>query len=221
MMPNMLAADDQPIVSRPLGDAIWITSLITPDNPDVQLKYDELAGDLNSTEDIATALWRYVSSFRYNELIASAIIAGGVSSRERDTWFYPSEAMRMKISNCANRSFLMASLLKNDPYSTNTMCVMGTIKLDGIGGHAWVTTNINGRDYIIETTQPNLSRALIPVDMADAYQPMVAFDDKNVYAFESVENIQALLNERFGLCAVDFLHEYLCDRCLGLEGRHG
>lgn len=210
----MAVADNQPIISRPLGNAVWITSFITPNNPDVRLKYEELTEGLYSTEERITALWRYVANFHYNETVNSVTKAGRSTFRQPDTWFYPSETMQLDVSNCANRSFLLASLIKNE--IPDVYCSMGRLRLDGIGGHAWVKITMDGEDYILETTQPNIARAILPVSKVTAYEELLAFNDREVLTYSN-ESVELILNSRFGLCALDFLRDYLCERCLELE----
>ena len=212
----LVKADNQPIDSR-FGEAVWITDYITPCNPDVMLKYQELTKGLYRTEDIATALWEYVANFPYKETIAARLVAGGKSFYQPDTWFYPAETIKIKKSNCANRAFLLASLLKNHlPDPGDVYAVVGNVSLDGIGAHAWVQVNLKDRSYIIETTQPDLPSVFIPAYSSGIYLPAVYFDESSVYTVSKIVRVAEVFNARFGLCAVHFLHNYLCDKCLSL-----
>lgn len=214
----LVKADNQPIISRPLHDSVWLTSLITPDNPDVMLKYQELTRGLESTEDRITALWRYVANLPYRETVRARITVNGRTVGQQDTWLFPSETIQVRVSNCANRSFLLTSLLKNElPVDSNIYCMLGHLNIDGIGAHAWSMLNISGIDYILETTQPRLERAFIPVSLAGAYDAVVAFDEKTVYTVDSGSNIEEILNAQFRICAIPFLEQYLCEKCLVLE----
>lgn len=212
-------ADNQPVVARPLGDAIWVTDLITPNNPDVVLKYRELTSGLYSTKSRITALWRYVANLPYRQTIRARVHVDGKSLNQRDSWLFPSETIRVRTSNCANRAFLLTSLLKNEmPRDGEVYAAMGYINLDGIGAHAWCSVNISGESYILETTQPRLESAFIPVSEANAYDGVIAFDKNNVYTIREGADIAEMLNAQFGLCSIKFLEQYLCERCLGLEG---
>ncbi len=212
----LIKVDNQPIDSR-FGEAVWLTDFITPDNPEVVLKYRELTKGLYRTEDIVAALWHYVAIFPYRPTIAARLKAGGKSFYQDDTWFYPAETIKIETSNCANRAFLLASLMKNHLSNPGDVyVVVGNISLDGIGAHAWVQVNIGGRPYILETTQPNLPHVLIPVSSSGVYLPAVYFDENSVYTVNKVVDVAEELNARFGLCAVHFLHNYLCDKCLSL-----
>lgn len=214
----MLKADNQPIDTR-FGDAAWITDFITPRNPDVILKYQELSQGLTDPSDIAISLWHYISHQPYVPLVAARLQAGGKTFRQKDTWFYPAESLQLGIGNCANKTFVLASMLKNQFRSPGEVyAVVGNIKLDGIGSHAWVEINRGGRSYIMETTQPNINSALIPTDLADAYVPKVYFDEKNVYTTGENVDVKQVFEAHFGVCALPFLKDYLCERCLSLPG---
>jgi len=213
----LVKADDQPIQSR-FGDSVWLTDYITPHNPDVMLKHQQLVRPGQVAEDATAKLWEYVVTLPYKPNIAAILKAGGQTIPQKDTWFFPAEVMQIRQSNCANRSFLMASLLKNIlPAPGQVYCVLGHITVDGIGAHAWVEANIRGKRYIIETTQPKIPRVLMPAERAPDYQGIVYFDDNSVYTVTGGANIKEVLNAKFGVCAIPFLRQYLCDRCLGLE----
>ena len=214
---QLIMADNQPIAARWGEDAIWITDLITPKNPSVQLAYRELTKGITSQEARINALWYYVSHMPYKEAIATSFSAGGKTFKQKDTWLFPAETMIVRVSNCANRSFLLASLLKNEFEALGQVyCSIGQITLDGIGNHAWISLDIPGGPYIIETTQPNLDRAVISMNKATAYSPYLHFDES--YVWTSIPNLNPrdFLENRFGVCAVPFLKDYLCQHCLEL-----
>lgn len=214
----LLKADNQPIDTR-FGDATWITDFVTPNNPDVILKYHELTQGLTSPDDIIISLWHYVASKPYVPLVPSKLLVGGKVLAQEDTWFFPAEAMKVGALNCANKAFLMTSLLKNylrgpgDAY-----CVVGDLVLGDVGSHAWVEVRRGGKQYIIETTQANIRYALIPKEVAGAYEAKLYFDDKFVYRVDNSVNIAEVLQADFALDPIGYLETYLCERCLGLEG---
>jgi len=212
----LVKADNQPINARAAGDANWITDYITPRNPDVMLKYQLLSKGLYRSEDIITAIWRYVASFPYKETISSKLITGGKTFIQKDTWFYPAETLKIQTSNCANRAFLLASLLKNHLTEPGDVyVVVGNITIDGIGAHAWVQVRVNDRPYFLEATQLNLPNAFIPTSQS-AYNPIVYLDENSVYTVSTTIDIAEVLSARFGVCAIPFLRNYLCDKCLSL-----
>jgi len=214
----LVKADDQPIISRPFHDSVWLTSFITPQNPDVLLKYQELIEGIQNSRDRVIALWQYVANMRYQPTVSARVSLNGNVIAEPDTWLFPSETMQVNVANCANRSFLLASLLKNElTLPDQVYCSLGYLNLDGVGAHAWVIADISGEEYILETTQPRLESAFVPASVALAYDQVIAFDEKSVYTVGVESNIASILNASFGLCAIEFLRDYLCERCLGLE----
>ena len=219
-MYGLVSVDNQPIEARWSSDAIWITDLITPRNPTVQLKYAEITQGIDSLDDRVTALWQYVSRQPYKEAIPTTLLVGGKSIHQDDTWLYPSETIAAaRETNCANRSFVLASMLKNQyQYPGQVYCAIGRVKVGSIrGNHAWVVVETGGGTFIIETTQPNLTRAFVPVGMAPAYEPVLCFDENKVYTVGRGDDPGPFLNEHFGVCAIPFLKTYLCESCMNLE----
>ncbi len=215
-MPTLIIADNQPIDAR-FGDSVWLTSFITPRNPDVRLKYLELTDGIVSTSDKIEVLWRYVAEFKYRPIIASTLVAGNKRFSQNDTWFFPAEAMLIEQLNCANRAFLLTSLLKNElPVRGQVYCVMGNLSNNSDGSHAWVQVQIDGRIYIVEATITDKAKAIIPAACLDIYQGEVYFDEETVYTTEGVD-VASTINSRFELKDIPFLESYLCEKCLGLE----
>ena len=213
-------ADNQPINAR-FGDAVWLTSFITPDNPDILLKHQQITRNIPEARAQIVALWRYVSRLPYRETIKAKLTAGGRTFSRKDTWFYPAEIMQVRQSNCANRSFLLASLLKNTLPDPNQVYVtFGYLNLQSPGAHAWVTLDNVGDRFIIETTQPNLPNPFIRASEAVAYEDIVYFNQEKVYTVGRVsgQEIAAVLNSEFKIKTIEFLEGYLCEHCLSLEG---
>jgi hypothetical protein len=203
-------ADNQAVSARFGGEAIWLTDLITPDNPEVMLLFKKLTEGLNTTEDKVIACWRYVAAIPYRETIRARLTVQGKSYCESDTWLYPGEMIRLSpVGNCSNKSFLLTSLLRNELPESSVRCALGHISLDGIGAHAWVTLMLSGQDYILESTVSQMEKALLPLERADAYSPVILFNDQGVYVVSEGD----ILNEHFGFCAIEWLHEYVCGRC--------
>jgi hypothetical protein len=214
----LVKVDNQPINSRH-GDAWWLTDFITVRNPDVLLKYQALTQGISDPLQVITRLWQYVANLPYKEIIHSSLSAGGHTAGQPDTWFFPAETIKVRQSNCANKSFLMASLLKNLlPQEGEVFVVLGRYTGDGVGGHAWIQTRFYGQTYYIETTQPRLSSPLITPEKATKYQPQLLFDQHAVYMGGRTLSAVDVLNQRFGVCAQPFLEKYLCEHCLALKG---
>ena len=215
---QLVPADNQPIDSR-FGDAIWLTDLVTPGNPDILLKYQEVTRNISSPREKIIALWRYVSRLPYRETIKAKLTAAGKTVTQKDTWFYPAEVVQVRQSNCANKSFLLASLLKNLlPDPGQVYCTFGYLNLQSPGAHAWVTLDKIGDRFIIETTQPNLPNPFIRASEALVYESIVYFDEQMVYTVSeaSKQKIAAVLNSEFKIKTIEFLEGYLCEHCLSL-----
>lgn len=209
----MTLADNQAVECRPGGEAVWLTSFITPSNPDVMLLYQQLTNGLVSREDRILACWRHVAAIRYRETVGARLTIGGRSHIEPDAWLYPGEIIKLAPwANCANKSFLLTSLLRNELPASDVQCALGHITLDGIGAHAWVTVSLP-EPYLLETTLKDIQRAFIPLERADAYEPVIYFNDEGVQVLGDGD----VLNEHFGYCPVPWLKSYLCERCLNLE----
>ncbi len=208
----MYRVDDQAVLSRPGGNAEWLSSFVTPDNPDVRLLYDKLTAGAGSRDDAIVRCWQHVANIPYVENVRSRLTVEGRSYEQTDTWLYPSEIIRLAPkANCANKSFLLTSLLRNLLPASQVHCVLGHIALDGIGAHAWVQISDGGEPYILEATTPKLEKALVPARLADAYDVIMRFNDAAVEAV--TPQGPNVLAERFGFCAQPFLSEYLCRRC--------
>lgn len=215
-MPTLIVADNQPIDAR-FGDSVWLTSYITPNNPDVRLKYLELTDGISLTNDKIDALWHYVAAFKYKAVIPSTLVTPGRRLYQGDTWFFPAESMLLGNLNCANRAFLLTSLIKNElPVRGQVYCVMGALSNNGTGNHAWVQAQIDGRLYILEATITDKARAIIPVSSLDIYRGEVYFDEETVYTTGDVD-IASVINARFELRDIPFLENYICEKCLMLE----
>lgn len=210
-------ADDQAIDSR-FGEAVWLTDFVTPDNPDVRLLFDRLTEGLNSQREKIIACWRYVANIPYRQSIKARITVNGKSQGHSDVWLYPAEVISLApFANCANKSFLLASLLRNELPESQVSCVFGHIDTNGIGAHAWVNANFNGGNYFLETTIPDVEKAMVLAESVEVYEPVIYFNDGGVYTVSKEVSVAQIVNEKFGFCAIPWLKDYVCERCLELE----
>ena len=210
-------SDNQPITSR-FGEAVWLNSFITPDSPDVKLKHQELVRGFDTVDERIAALWNYVAQIPYTRTVSAKLTVEGQSRSQGDTWLFPSEIITLAPkANCANKSFLLTSLLRNELPAYQVRCVMGHIRMDGIGAHAWCEVSPHGNPYILETTVTDIRRALVPTGYAPEYEPVLYLTDMGIDVVDESEGI-GIIDERFGYCAVEFLREYLCERCINLLG---
>lgn len=211
-----VAADDQAIASR-FGESVWLTEFVTPDNPDVLLKFQELTQSISDSWDRVMSCWKYVSRIPYRKTVRARMVVEGNGVGQQDTWLYPNETIRLApVANCANKSFLLASLLLNELPHGRVRVVMGHIVFEDINAHAWVEVNPDGVWYLLETTIKDANQAIMKVAQAEVYEAMLWFDDKEIKTIEALDT-NRLLEESFGFCAVPFLQDYVCGRCSDLR----
>jgi hypothetical protein len=181
------------------------------------LLYRDLTQGLRSIQDKATAYWKFVShEVKYKPAIQAKVNLNGEIINQKDFWLYPAETINVRLGNCVCKSFLLTSLLMNEMPQGSVYCGLGELATDAVGGHAWCEVQIDGEWYIVETTQPNLPRALVPADLCTIYTPYIYFDSENVYSVDNRFPIEYAINMKFGICKLPFLEDYLCERCLKL-----
>lgn len=215
---RLLFPHDNQAVSSRFGDAAWITDFITPKNPEVSLVYQQWTAGLN-TKDRVRKLWEKVAAIPYIPYVQAELRVGGVTRRQNDIWLYPCETLQISpSSNCANKSFLLTSLLRNEFPPGSVYCALGYINLREKGAHAWVELDMGGQ-WILETTLPELPNHLIPRATASVYEAVMYFDEKRVYSQYPDQEVEAVLSEGFTFRALEYLQNYICERCLGLNRR--
>lgn len=203
-MTNTIAIDDQPISATFFGEGKWLTDFITPNAIDITELHKDLTKGANSIEDkIATMRQWVATQVTYKKFIQGKLWVEGRSSVQNDLWNMPSITARVKVGNCANKAFLMASLLRNELPASQVHCVLGNLYNGKVGGHAWVQVTLNGQDYIIETTRPDVP-ALVPVYSAKRYEAVHLFNDETAYAIEGKTVL-----EPFTACFSTWLSDYL------------
>ncbi|MCK9600570.1 MAG: transglutaminase family protein [Sphaerochaeta sp.] len=181
MDPSVVPIDDQPISSTFFGEGRWLTDFVTPDEPDVQLLWADITDRINSTEDRIIAAWDWVANeVHYKPFISATLSVEGKTSVQKDYWQSPAVCSLTKVGNCANKSFLLASLLRNELSPQQVHCVLGNLLNGKYAGHAWVEINLNGKEYVVEATRNDVP--LLETRKADRYQPVHYFNDQEVYA---------------------------------------
>jgi len=183
MEKNAYLIDDQAVDPTFFGESRWLTSYITPDEPDIQVIYDRITKGLTTIEDKIEACWDYVAhNIKYRPFVKAAINVGGRVSKQSDYWQLPSQCARTKIGNCANMAFLLTSLLRYGLPEEDINCVFGNLHNNGkIEGHAWVEWSAyDGQDYIIEATRGDVPMVLATTK--DRYEPIHYFNESLVYA---------------------------------------
>ena len=203
-MSEAITMDDQPIDATFFGEGKWLTDFITPDALEVQELYKGITNGLVSVEDKIAACHQWVASqLKYKKFIRGRIWIEGKNSTQSDLWNMPSVTARIGVGNCANKSFLLTSLLRNALPASQAHCVLGTLYNGKPGGHAWVSVKLGGIDYIVESTMAS-AKSLIPAYSVDRYEAVHLFNDESAYAIEG-----RTLLEPFTACFSTWLSDYL------------
>jgi len=204
MARNPIAIDDQPISAGFFGEGSWLTSFITPDSFDVKTLYDEVTGGITDTKDKMIACWQWVASkVKYVKFVKGRIWINGRSSVQNDLWQTPALVINTRIGNCANKSFLLCSLLRNLLPADEVYCTLGNLHNGKPGGHAWVELNLPEGEYIMESTMPT-APPLVPVNAADRYEAVHYFNDEVILAIPDKTQMIP-----FTACYSDWLSSYL------------
>lgn len=195
--------DDQPVTSGFFGEGSWLSDYINPDEPDILMLWKEVTENAKSQEDRVKAAWGWVArNIRYKDFIKASINVEGNTSTQHDYWQKPGMCLKTGVGNCANKSFLLTSLLRNEFTPEQVHCVLGNLHNGKAEGHAWVEANLNGISYILESTREDVP----PVDANEAvrYEPVHYFNDKVVYAIPG-----RTLMVPFSACYSTWLRDYL------------
>jgi hypothetical protein len=178
------------INSKMFGEPMDIRSWITPNESAIK----EVAKEFQTGEKIATVTKAYnwlEENYHYDSddwVILNngrIIIKGGT-----DSWALPIFTLAQKHQNgsiyvdCEDGTFILVSLLRS--LGIETYANVGTVSLNGsIYGHAWVTVNLNGKEYLLETTLGVELTELRPVP--SFYKTDVKFNEKDVIAITGVD----------------------------------
>lgn len=119
-----------------------------------------------------TALWsEVVAHCRYAKDLSG--LAG-----EKDSWQRPSETFSFRNGDCEDTSLLLADWLISRGF--NTRVAIG--EAVGMGGHAWCVVELEGRQYILETTLSETPATPPEAQtVADRYRPSYLFDRQSIY----------------------------------------
>lgn len=203
-MDNIIQVDNQPIAATFFGEGQWLTDFITPDALDIQTLYQQLTSGISGSEERIIACWKWVASqVKYVKFVKGYLWVNGRSSVQKDYWQPPSLSIETRVGNCATKSFLLCSLLRNELSPDQVYCTLGNLYNGKVGGHAWVTLNLNGEEYVMESTMPT-APPLVPISMATRYEPVHFFNDKIVEAVSGKTQILP-----YTLCFSTWLSDYL------------
>jgi transglutaminase-like putative cysteine protease len=213
MEPSVVQVDDQPIAAKFFEEGAWLTDFITPGAPDILLLHSHITAGRSIQEDRCVACWDWVArQIRYSPFIAASINVGGKNDHTDDFWQTPSMCSHTKVGNCANKAFLLASLLRNELSDSNVYCVLGNLHNGHVSGHAWVEVNLHGVDYIMEATRDDVP--LIPVEKAGRYEPVHYVNDRTVLAVPG-----RTVMTPFMACYSSWLKDYLDWSYINAGGR--
>ena len=171
------------INSKMFGEPMDVRSWVTPNEPAIK----EVAKGLQTEDKIATITKTYnwlEENYHYDIddwIILNngrIIIKGGT-----DSWALPVFTLAQKHQNgsiyvdCEDGTFILVSLLRS--LGIETYANVGTVSLNGsIYGHAWVTVNLDNKEYLLETTLGQSLAELKPVP--SFYKTDVKFNEKDV-----------------------------------------
>jgi len=198
-------SDNQPISASILKERRLLTSWITPDSLEIQNKYDQITSGLSSTEDKILACLRFASDIPYTQFVKVSANVAGKTFVENDCWLQPSEAIFSPRLNCANKTYLLASLLRQELPAESVWACLGNLNSDSQDGHAFGYIRLD-RDYILETTNPKVKDKLIPIEAAgNIYEDIIYFNDIGVRAVP-----ERTIREPLSNCyCIPFLEDYL------------
>lgn len=203
-MDTMVQIDDQPIAATFFGEGRWLTDFITPDALEVQELYEKLTKGLSNTIDKITACWKFVTSqIQYVKFVQGKLSINGKTSVQNDLWTLPEMTIHTRVANCAVKSFLLTSLIRNILSPDSVYCVLGNLHNGVPGGHAWVGLNLPDGEYVMESTMPT-SPTILPVSAAKRYEAVHYFNDAQVFAVEG-----KTLMTPFAACYSTWLSDYL------------
>ena len=178
------------INNKMFGEPMDVRSWVTPNEPSIK----EVAKGFQTGEKIATITKAYnwlEENYHYDIddwIILNngrIIIKGGT-----DSWALPIFTLAQKHQNgsiyvdCEDGTFILVSLLRS--LGIEAYANVGTVSLNGsIYGHAWVTVNLDNKEYLLETTLGAELTELRPVP--SFYKTDVKFNEKDVIAITGVD----------------------------------
>ncbi len=202
-MDQVINIDDQPVAAGFFEEGRWLSDYVTPDQPDILMLYRQITAGMNNPQDRIVACWNYVANqVKYKNYIRASIDVEGVKSVQEDYWQTPSQVTKTHIGNCANKAFLLASLLRNELPSDKVYVVLGNLLNGHETGHAWVQANLPEGEFIVEATRNDVP--MLPVSKGDRYIPVHYFNDRTVLAVPGRTVMQP-----FGACYSEWLRDYL------------
>jgi transglutaminase-like putative cysteine protease len=203
MEPGAITINDQPISAGFFKEGKWLSDYITPNEPNILVLYENITQGLTTPEEKIVACWDWVANeVKYKNFIAAQIYVEGKSSFQRDFWQSPTMCSETRVGNCANKAFLLTSLVRNILPPEQVFCVLGNLMNGHAAGHAWVEATLNGRDYILEATRNDVP--MIETQIGDRYESVHYFNDVKGYVMPG----RTVLTP-FQACYSNWLKDYL------------
>jgi transglutaminase-like putative cysteine protease len=202
-MEQTIPIDNQPIGAGFFEEGHWLSDYVTPDEPDILVLYRRITEGMDNSEDRIVACWDWVANkVRYKPHITAEIRVEGKASYQGDYWQSPSMVSKTQVGNCANKAFLLTSLLRNELSPAQVYCVLGNLYNGHVQGHAWVQINISGREYIVEATRNDVP--MLDTNLAPRYESVHYFNDQQILAVPG-----RTVMTPFESCYSEWLKDYL------------
>jgi transglutaminase-like putative cysteine protease len=213
MDPRAIVINDQPVAAGLFGEGHWLSDYVTPEEPDIKVLFERITAQAHSTQEATIACWDWVANeVTYKPFISARIDVEGQTSETQDFWQTPSMCSHTHVGNCANKAFLLTSLVRNALSPEQVHCVLGNLYNGHAAGHAWVEARINGKNYILESTRNDVP--LLEVSAAARYEPVHYFNEKTVWAIPG----RTVLTP-FQACYSSWLRDYLNWSYINKEGQ--
>jgi hypothetical protein len=209
----------KPVNDQPIGgtgaatlfhESKWLSDWVDPSSLEIQAKYEEITQGLTNLWDKAIACFNYVLDIPYIPTVKTRLSIDGKTFVQEDAWLDPGQTIQAPALNCANRAFLLASLLRRQHSPNQVWVALGNLNIDGIGGHAWCIYR-GSEDYIFETTSPHIR---MPIITSKAHEGVIYFNDQEIRLVPGRG-----IKEPFSSCwCVPFLEDYLNEKmCYNLR----
>ncbi len=201
---EMIRTDDQPIDASFFGVGNWLTEFIDVDNLEIQELHRVITdGIINQRARLVVLRDWVASQVRYVKTVHGRLWIEGHESAQNDLWNPPAITARVRVGNCANKSFLLASLIRQEMPASQAYVALGNLYNGHAGGHAWVQVSLEDGCFIMESTRAD-APPLVAVEKARRYETIHLFNDQEVL---TVPGKTAL--EPFSACYSTWLRDYL------------
>jgi len=201
---TIIPIDDQPISAGFFGEGQWLTDFVTPNALEVKTLYKDICKGKQTRRERVVGMHQFVgAAIKYRPFIGATMTVAGKTSRNPDAWLPPSITRMVGIGNCANKAFLLASLLRNEFSPKEVHVVLGNLYNGKAGGHAWCQLQMDDRSYIIESTRADVP-TFISTDTTERYEAVHFFNDIDAYAIAGRTAMEPYL-----ACYSTWLKDYL------------